>query len=202
MNLMMCSLCTMQRLSYVDESILVLHEYVYFAKAIDKSCIATKAFYEKDLILSRVVLAVTAAVLTGSEADVDAEKEKFMRDAKSPSKASSSGFPTVSALGATPPTATLQDLKPLADLKTIPNTIWQTVQEREDYKPIRDDLVKALSPVKDLIKSIKERVNSMKTRKAALKEEKGKRFGDLSAPSVLHNFLHMCLSLIVRLLRE
>jgi hypothetical protein len=146
------------------------------------------------MILSRVVLACCKACLQGSEDDLAAEQEKFRVGAGSPSKASSTGgFPTASSLGSAPPTASLQQLKTLKVIKLIPPTLYTEIQEREDYKDIRKSLTDALCPVKDLIKVIKERANAMKTRKSALKDEKGKKFGDLSAPAVLHNFLHMCL---------
>ena len=153
------------------------------------------------MILSRVVLACCKACLQGSEDDLLAEQEKFQ--VAGGSKASSTGgFPTASSLGSAPPTATLQQLKIFKVIKEIPPKLYTEIQEREDYKVIRKSVTDALGPVKDLIKAIKERANAMKIRRAALKDERSKTFGDLSAPSVLHNFLHVCLSIVICLLRD
>ena len=147
-----------------------------------------------------MVLAVSKACLLGSDEELKAETDKCTPDPGGPSKASSSGFPTVATLGQAPPTATLQDLQTIAKLRSVPPSLWHLIQEREDFKPIRKKVVDSIAPLKDLVKAMKERVNGMKVRKAALKEEKGNKFGDLSAPTVLHIFL--CLSIAICLLRD
>ena len=157
------------------------------SQASAKACIATKAFFEKELILSRVVISFANAVLTDT-ADEDVlklEKEKFADSDKASSSAT--GTATVSRLGSYPPTATCQSLKPISVCRAIPVSLVSRISEREDFKPIRKECVDALAPIKDLIAAVKSRVGAMRIRKTAMKDEKGKRFGDLSAPTVLHN---------------
>ena len=113
------------------------------------------------------------------------EKEKSADSDKASSSAT--GTANVSRLGSSPPTATCQSLKPISFCRAIPASLVTRIAEREDFKPIRKECTDTLATIKDLIAAAKQRVGAMRIRKAAMKDEKGKIFGYLSAPAVLHH---------------
>ena len=140
------------------------------------------------MLLARVVLNTCTKVLDASEEELESYKKTF--STSSGQSAHSEGTGSVLALGTAMPTKTFLSLVAMASIKSHPATVYERVVEKEDYKEMRKELSDKLSPLKDLISAVKARQAAIKTRKEAHTAEKGKKFGDLSAPSVLLSSLH------------
>ena len=161
---------------------------VCYAQVVAKMPVASKAFFSKDMTLAKTMLACCKAVLEGSDAEVEAVKKGFSASSAASSSADG-GITTVATLGKAPPTATFAEISGFASLQAVPATVYTEVMVKDDYKPLRQELVKSLAPAKDLISALKERFNSFKTRKDAYKNEKSNKFGDIAAPSLLRIFI-------------
>ena len=147
-----------------------------------------RTLFEKDLRLTKTVLEACEAVLSNDREKLTVFKRKFVvgsddHATKSSGSAGSGG--KLAQLGSAPPTSTAQDLHLVAFIKSIPSTIYHRVHEREDFKPLRQEVVTMLTPIKELTNVAKSRLAALKTKKESQVAVVEKKFGDVSAPTVL-----------------
>ena len=169
-----------------------------FRQALNKASVSTKEFFAKDLKLVKVVLDGCEAVMQSDVKALDVYKARFAEAAPSAathSSGSRGGGGKVGTLGSAPPISATQDLQTLASIDKIPATAFERVVVKDDYKPLREELVKILAPVKELAAAAKRHLAALKTRKEDQKKAATDKFGDISAPTALHNIkVRVCCS--------
>ena len=147
---------------------------------------ATQDWFAKDLLLTKTLLDCMGAVALGTEEELTALKKTFTAAASgknSQSSGSQGGGKTIGALGSAPPTATIQDLVTLGTLRKFHKRVAIEVMEKDDYKALRAECVAGLAPLKDLMVVHKKRVSALDTRKAAWKNLKEQKYGDIASPT-------------------
>ena len=73
-------------------------------------------------------------------------------------------------------------------VKTVPATIFSRVTEKDDFKPLKNELSTLLAPIKDLAKACKDKSTAISTKKQAIANVKTQKFGNLSTPTVPPHF--------------
>lgn len=156
-----------------------------FVQDIMAASTATREWFTKDILLTKALLDCMEAVGDGDGNVLKLLKEKFSPSGKnSQSSGSHGGGRTINALGSAAPTATVQDLVHLPELRLYHLKVQTGVHCKEDYKPLRADCVAKLQPLKDLLAAHKKRLAGIDSRRKAWKDVKDQKFGQLSSPTV------------------
>ena len=156
-----------------------------FVQDIMAASTATREWFAKDILLTKALLDCMEAVADADGDQLKVLKEKFSPSGKhSRSSGSHGGGRTINALGSAAPTATVQDLASLAELRSYHLKVQVQVLSKPDYKPLRAEVVAKLQPLKDLLAAQKKRLAGIDARRQAWKEVKDQQFGQLSPPTV------------------
>ena len=150
--------------------------------------VSTKELFMKDITLSKNILDACDAIFSMNESTLTNFKARFnsgFKDCDGKSSGTGGDGAKVATLGSSPPSASTQDLKRMATIQAMPATIFTRVIVRDDYKPLRGEIMNVLGPIKDLIAACKSRINGIKNKKDGLKDLKDKKFGDIASPQAL-----------------
>ena len=155
-------------------------------KDLKNASAATQEWFAKDLLLTKTLLDCMTVVFEGGDTELASMKLTFTsasKGANSMSSGSHGAGKTQNALGSAPPTGTIQDLVTLKTLRAFHTRVNAEIKDKDDYKPLRGELVAQLGPLKDLISAQKKRVAAIDTRKQAWKNVKEQKFGDIASPT-------------------
>ena len=90
-------------------------------------------------------------------------------------------------LKSTPPTGSVQELMTIQKAMELKNDAYD-IEEKKRWPLIRQNVVKKIAPIKDLIKEIKDRVKAIDTRKQSCKKNE-KPGSALTVPSLAVSYL-------------
>ena len=151
--------------------------------------VATTKLFEKEMLLTKVVLdAVSAVMAEDNEVLLKRFQKRFSSEGADGRSTTSSGGEKLSTLGSAPPTSSISELRSLQYIKTVPATIFIRITEKEDFKPLKNELSTLLAPIKDLAKACKDKSTAITTKKQAIANVKTQKFGNLSTPAVPPHF--------------
>ena len=151
--------------------------------------VASKKLFEKEILLTKVVIdAVEAVTAEDNGVLLNKFKLRFLSEGADGRSTTSSGGEKLSTLGSAPPTSSISELRSLQYVKTVPATIFSRVTEKDDFKPLKNELSTLLAPIKDLAKACKDKSTAISTKKQAIANVKTQKFGNLSTPTVPPHF--------------
>ena len=115
-----------------------------------------------------------------NEEPLAAYKNKFSVSSRGTSSSGSGGVgKREETLRSTPPTGTVNDLVTIASCHKLPDLVYTEIQQRSDWPTFKTKVATKLTPIRELIKELKNRLAGFEVRKKSKMEAK-----ETSAPTV------------------